>query len=130
MLPEPLIPRLSGREIGSTLLCTSNRRVYVADHNFALRVKYFFSYFWLLCLQAAGLGHVGVIKAILSACPEAVNMTDREGRTPLHYAAAAKGSGAVYDLLLEHGADETAFDKVRTRTRELSSSESTCQNRL
>lgn len=52
------------------------------------------------------------VKAILSACPEAVSMTDREGRTPLHYAAVAKGSGATYDTLLQHGALENVLDKV------------------
>lgn len=40
-------------------------------------------------------------------------MTDREGRTPLHYAAVAKGSGATYDTLLQHGALENVLDKVQ-----------------
>ncbi|KAG8284014.1 hypothetical protein J6590_003706, partial [Homalodisca vitripennis] len=62
-------------------------------------------------LQAAGLGHEEVIRAILSSCPEALSRTDREGRTALHYAAAAKGSGTSYDTLLEYGAEENILDK-------------------
>ncbi|XP_054287924.1 uncharacterized protein LOC129003650 [Macrosteles quadrilineatus] len=61
--------------------------------------------------KAAGLGHVEMVRAVLSACPEAVGVLDREGRSPLHLAAAARGSGATYDLLLEQGADENILDK-------------------
>lgn len=39
---------------------------------------------------------------------------DNDGKTPLHYAAALKDGGAMYDLLVEYGADESKLDNVST----------------
>lgn len=39
-------------------------------------------------------------------------MQDNDGKTPLHYAAAVKDGGTLYDLLAEHGADESKLDNV------------------
>jgi ankyrin repeat protein len=37
---------------------------------------------------------------------------DNEGKTPLHYAAALKDDDVMYNLLVEHGADESKLDNV------------------
>lgn len=37
---------------------------------------------------------------------------DNDGKTPLHYAAAAKDDGTLYNLLVEYGADESKLDNV------------------
>ncbi len=43
-----------------------------------------------------------------------MNVTDREGRIALHYAAAVAGEDdrEMYDWLVEFGADEGKADKV------------------
>lgn len=55
-----------------------------------------------------------MIEDMLERNPKLVFTADAEGRTPLHYAAALKDSGAIYDLLIDNGADEMAFDSVST----------------
>ncbi|XP_019698177.1 uncharacterized protein LOC105185779 [Harpegnathos saltator] len=60
--------------------------------------------------KAAGLGHADIAREILERYPTAVATQDSEGKTPLHYAAALKDDGAMYDLLTEHGADESKLD--------------------
>lgn len=64
--------------------------------------------------KAAGLGYTDVAREILERCPATVAAQDNEGKTPLHYAAALKDDGVMYDLLTEHGADESKLDNVST----------------
>nr|CAD7581237.1 unnamed protein product [Timema californicum] len=63
---------------------------------------------------AAGLGHTELVEYILEKNPKAANMTDNEGKLPLHYAAAVKDAGNIYNMLVEAGADERTQDNVRT----------------
>ncbi|XP_051164058.1 uncharacterized protein LOC127283319 isoform X3 [Leptopilina boulardi] len=60
--------------------------------------------------KAAGLGHVEIVKEVLDLYPAAVLAVDNDGKTPLHYAAAAKDEGLMYNLLVEFGADEGKVD--------------------
>ncbi|XP_029157035.1 uncharacterized protein LOC114929616 isoform X1 [Nylanderia fulva] len=60
--------------------------------------------------KAAGLGYADMAREILERRPETVAAQDNEGKTPLHYSAALKDDGAMYDLLVEHGADESKLD--------------------
>ncbi|XP_043481026.1 uncharacterized protein LOC122510441 isoform X4 [Leptopilina heterotoma] len=60
--------------------------------------------------KAAGLGHIEIVKEILELYPAAVLAADNDGKTPLHYAAAAKDEGLMYNLLVEFGADEGKVD--------------------
>jgi len=62
--------------------------------------------------KAAGLGHTDIARDIVEKYPETVLAQDNEGKTPLHYAAALKDDGAMYNLLVEHGADESKLDNV------------------
>jgi len=62
--------------------------------------------------KAAGLGYTDIVREILERNPETVAAQDNEGKTALHYAAALKDDGAMYDLLTEHGADESKLDNV------------------
>lgn len=66
-----------------------------------------------LTFQAAGLGFYDIAKEILDRYPPTVDASNHEGRTPLHYAAAQKDDGAMYDLLMEYGADGSKLDNVR-----------------
>lgn len=56
--------------------------------------------------EAAGLGRVADLKAILDASPEKIHERGGDGCTPLHFA----GSAEVADLLIERGADWDARD--------------------
>lgn len=69
---------------------------------------------YLSYLKAAGLGYTDVAREILDRCPATVAAQDNEGKSPLHYAAALKDDGVMYDLLTEHGADESKLDNVST----------------
>ncbi|XP_025264040.1 uncharacterized protein LOC105255266 isoform X2 [Camponotus floridanus] len=60
--------------------------------------------------KAAGLGYTDIAREILERNRETVAAQDNEGKTALHYAAALKDDGAMYDLLTEHGADESKLD--------------------
>ncbi|XP_034950982.1 uncharacterized protein [Chelonus insularis] len=60
--------------------------------------------------KAVGLGHIDIAKEIVQRYSVIVTATDNDGKTPLHYAAALKDSGAMYDLLVEYGADESKLD--------------------
>jgi ankyrin repeat protein len=55
-----------------------------------------------------------MVESIIQRNPNAVITTDNEGRLPLHYAAAAKDGGHIYNMLVEAGADENALDNVST----------------
>lgn len=55
-----------------------------------------------------------MVESIIQRNLHAVATTDNEGRMPLHYAAAAKDGGHIYNLLVEAGADENALDNVST----------------
>ncbi|XP_015185823.1 PREDICTED: uncharacterized protein LOC107071377 isoform X2 [Polistes dominula] len=60
--------------------------------------------------KAAGLGYLEVAREILERYPSVVTAQDNEGKTPLHYAAALKDDGTMYNLLTEYGADESKLD--------------------
>ncbi|XP_063228359.1 uncharacterized protein LOC134534157 [Bacillus rossius redtenbacheri] len=60
--------------------------------------------------KAAGLGHTELVEYILERNPKAANMTDNDGKLPLHYAAAVKDDGSTYNLLAGATADERALD--------------------
>lgn len=62
--------------------------------------------------KAAGLGYTDIAREILERYPETVAAQDNEGKTALHYAAALKDDGVMYDLLTEYGADESKLDNV------------------
>ena len=53
-----------------------------------------------------------MVEDIISRNPNAINATDKEGRTPLHYAVLAKDGGRIYNKLVDAGADENALDNV------------------
>lgn len=67
------------------------------------------------------MGYTDIACEILEKYPAAVAAQDNEGKTPLHYAAALKDDGAMYDLLTEHGADESKLDNVSISLRHLTS---------
>ena len=69
---------------------------------------------WSWFVQAAGLGHMEVARAIIDRAPEAVNAKDHMDRTPLHYAAALKDQNQMYQLLVDADATDHLEDKVRT----------------
>lgn len=58
------------------------------------------------------MGYTDIAREILERYPETVAVQDNEGKTALHYAAALKDDGTMYDLLTEHGADESKLDNV------------------
>lgn len=58
------------------------------------------------------MGHTDIAREILEKYSATVAAQDNEGKTPLHYAAAIKDGGEMYDLLTEHGADESKLDNV------------------
>ncbi|XP_050591646.1 uncharacterized protein LOC126922799 isoform X7 [Bombus affinis] len=60
--------------------------------------------------KAAGLGHTEIAREILGKFPFVVEAQDNDGKTPLHYAAAAKDDGTLYNLITEYGADESKLD--------------------
>lgn len=62
--------------------------------------------------KAAGLGCTDIAREIVEKCPATVLAQDNDGKTPLHYAAAVKDDGAMYNLLVEYGADESKLDNV------------------
>lgn len=51
-------------------------------------------------------------REILERYPAAALAQDNEGKTPLHYGAAQRDGGAMYDLVVEYGADESKLDNV------------------
>jgi ankyrin repeat protein len=53
-----------------------------------------------------------MVESILQRNPNAATTTDNEGRLPLHYAAAVRDGGHIYNLLVEAGAEENALDNV------------------
>ena len=63
-------------------------------------------------LQAAGLGRHDIAEYIVSEYPSCINMTDVDGRTPLHYASLLKDDGKMTTFLLDNGADESVLDNV------------------
>ncbi|KAK9501605.1 hypothetical protein O3M35_012301 [Rhynocoris fuscipes] len=61
--------------------------------------------------KAAGLGHIKIAKEILKKAPEAANVKDFYDRTPLHYAAALKDKGEMFQLLADNGSIDHLEDK-------------------
>jgi ankyrin repeat protein len=53
-----------------------------------------------------------IIWYLSGAFPETLTVTDRLGRTPLHYAAINPKGKRVYNTLVALGADKTVQDKV------------------
>ncbi|KAK5645386.1 hypothetical protein RI129_006686 [Pyrocoelia pectoralis] len=60
--------------------------------------------------KAAGLGHQAIAEYIIENYPSSVNITDNEGRTPLHFSTLAKDDGKIFDFLISAGADESLLD--------------------
>ncbi|XP_076640102.1 uncharacterized protein LOC143351908 isoform X2 [Colletes latitarsis] len=60
--------------------------------------------------KAAGLGYTEIAREILARYSSVVDTQDSDGKTPLHYAAAVKDDGELYNLLTEYGADESKLD--------------------
>lgn len=58
------------------------------------------------------MGHTEIAREILEKWPFVVEAQDNDGKTPLHYAAAAKDDGTLYNLITEYGADESKLDHV------------------
>lgn len=65
-----------------------------------------------MIIQAAGLGHGGILKYLAERYPQGINDVDNEGRTPLHYAAAMRDDQHTYNTLVSLGADESVVDNV------------------
>lgn len=63
--------------------------------------------------KAAGLAHTKIVEYLLEVWPNAAQELDNGGRTPLHYAAAAKNNERTFNLLVQSGVDELAIDGVR-----------------
>jgi ankyrin repeat-containing protein (fragment) len=64
--------------------------------------------------KATIFGHEDVVQYLLDNFPETVHSKDREGRTALHYAAAAnnKVGARILKMLLRNGANLKARDMV------------------
>ncbi|KAK8788073.1 hypothetical protein V5799_022146, partial [Amblyomma americanum] len=63
--------------------------------------------------RAIVLGRHDVVRLLVDRFPETINARDREGRTALHYAAAASrrsGRADMYRLLLQNGSDPRIRD--------------------
>lgn len=60
------------------------------------------------------MGYTELAREILEKYPAVVAAQDNEGKTALHYAAALKDEGVMYDLLTQYGADESKLDNVST----------------
>lgn len=77
------------------------------------------------------MGFEDIAREILERNPETVAAQDNEGKTPLHYAAALKDGGAMYDLLVENGADESKLDNVSiSADHERNKDEKSCKKNL
>jgi ankyrin repeat protein len=59
--------------------------------------------------EAAKAGDLQKVKALVKANPSEVNLKDRSGRTPLHWAARNDHLG-IADFLLNSGVDVKAVD--------------------
>lgn len=59
--------------------------------------------------EIAARGDVSAMESLLESNPSLINAPNREGRTPLHFAAGNNQSGMV-DFLLENGANPLAED--------------------
>lgn len=68
--------------------------------------------------EAAAVGDLARLNALLSADPAKINSLSSDGWTPLHLAAAFGGADAVA-LLLSHGADVHAYSKTAMRNQPL-----------
>lgn len=66
---------------------------------------------------ASDRGNVEVLKAILSTTGVNVDLQDREGQTPLHYAASCSHKDAV-KILLHFGAKKEIVDNEGTTSRD------------
>ncbi|XP_023231075.1 GATA zinc finger domain-containing protein 14-like [Centruroides sculpturatus] len=62
--------------------------------------------------KAVILGHTKIVKFLTDNFPEIINITDKDGRTALHYATAAsrKESINIYKILIQAGADPKIRD--------------------
>lgn len=69
-------------------------------------------------MKAVGNGHRAVARHLMEKTDRVVmELTDKHGRQALHYAAgiAEEDGRAMYDWLLEYGADETKRDDVSSK---------------
>lgn len=62
--------------------------------------------------KAAGLGHTKIVEYLIETWPNLMHETDSNGKTALHYAAAAKNNDRTFNLLVQAGSDELALDGV------------------
>jgi uncharacterized protein len=71
-------------------------------------------------LEAAALGEVNHLTALLDADPTVITWRSEDGFTPLHYAAFLGGAAAV-EVLVERGADVAAVTENAMRVEPLHS---------
>jgi ankyrin repeat protein len=67
---------------------------------------------WNLLMLASSAGRIEVVRYLLSSVDSDVNHKNKNGQTPLHY-AASKNHPAIVKLLLENNADINAQDNLR-----------------
>ncbi|XP_065561259.1 uncharacterized protein LOC136027732 [Artemia franciscana] len=84
--------------------------------------------------QAAVNSHVDIVKYLLGLTPDAIQLLDMDGRTPLHYAALGRNresSTRIYKILVDFGADEAIRDKAGRLAKDyLQFNESVDKNKL
>lgn len=56
--------------------------------------------------------NTSTVRYLAGRFPETAQVTDQNGRTPLHYAAVLKDNGHYYNLLMHLGADSRVEDNV------------------
>ncbi|CAH1378850.1 unnamed protein product [Tenebrio molitor] len=60
---------------------------------------------------AVTFGNTSIVRYLAGRFPETAQVTDNDGRTPLHYAAVLPDNGHYYNLLVHLGADSRTEDK-------------------
>ncbi len=84
---------------------------WARHHRNALVVAYLALHARLDILDAAAVGRLELVEELVAADPTATATCDRDGDTPLHYAAYFGETPAI-ELLLRHGADRGAYNQA------------------